>query len=177
MAKTKDLTPKQQRVIDCFDGDYITTAKNAGVTHGYVKRLCTHIDYKHIQEAIKRRNRKKSSKLGRIIASREERQAFWTRVFIGEEAQEVVDGFGDDGSPIIIKIAPKMTDRLKASELLGRSEADFTDKIQGEINVKHDLSNRLQKALENKRKDRRELNRDIKMINQESPKLVVNERN
>ena len=28
-----------------------------------------------------------------------------------------------------------MSDRLKASELLGRSEADFTDKIQGTLGL------------------------------------------
>lgn len=107
------FTPKQQKVIDCFDGDYITTAKNAGVTHTYVRRLCTDVKYRNIQEAIQNRNRKKSSKMGKIIATREERQAFWTKVFYGLEL--------DDGDP------PKMGDRLKASELLGRSEADFTD--------------------------------------------------
>jgi len=29
-----------------------------------------------------------------------------------------------------------MSDRLKASELLGRSEADFTDKVEGDLNLK-----------------------------------------
>ena len=46
------------------------------------------------------------------IASRAERQSFWTKVANGE-----VDG-------------ASMGDRLRASELLGRSEADFTDKMQ-----------------------------------------------
>ena len=109
------ITPKQQRVIDCFDGDYINTAKNAGVTHSYVKRLCTDGKYKHIQKAIRHRNNKRSSKIGKIIASRENRQAFWTSVLMGKEL--------DRGEP------PKMSDRLKASELLGRSEADFTENI------------------------------------------------
>jgi len=110
--KNRKLTPKQQRVADCFDGDYKNTAKNAGVTHGYVKRLCTHVNYFHIQEKIKNRNNKKSSKLGRIIASREERQEFWTNVFYGKEEDNT-----------------KMSDRLKASELLGKSEADFTENV------------------------------------------------
>lgn len=112
-VKKPTITPKQKRVIDCFDGDYINTAKNAKVTHAYVRRLCTDIKYSHIREAIQKRNRKKSSEIGRKIASREERQAFWTRVLLAEERD------GED--------PPKMSDRLKASELLGRSEADFTD--------------------------------------------------
>jgi len=107
------FTPKQQRVVDLFDGDYINTAKNAKVTHVYVRRLCTDVKYKHIQEAIQKRNSKKSSEIGRKIATREERQAFWTNVLYGKEESDT-----------------KMSDRLKASELLGRSEADFTDNLR-----------------------------------------------
>lgn len=125
--KIQEFTPKQQRVIDCFDGDYITTAKNAGVTHGYVKRLCTDVRYKHIQEAIKHRNSKESSKIGRVIATRKERQVFWTRVLTGQVTQKVRDGIDKEGKLVFIEVPVKMVDRLKASELLGRSEADFTD--------------------------------------------------
>ena len=35
-----------------------------------------------------------------------------------------------------IEVDVKMSDRLKAAELLGRSEADFTDKIQADMNIK-----------------------------------------
>jgi len=126
----REFTPKQQRVVDCFDGDYIATAKNAGVTHGYVKRLCTDVSYRHIQEAIRSRNSKKSSKIGKIIASRKERQAFWTGVFTGEIVSTIKTVQGD-GIKTERIIQPKMSDRLKASELLGKSEADFTE------NVKH----------------------------------------
>ena len=125
--KPRLITPKQQRVIDCFDGDYINTAKNAGVTHSYVKKLCTDIAYKHIQEAIRNRNNKKSSKIGKIIASREQRQAFWTGVFFGEIGTILKKKVGEGGEETTITMSPKMSDRLKASELLGRSEADFTD--------------------------------------------------
>ena len=44
------------------------------------------------------------------IATREQRQAFWTRVYNDDERS--------------------MSDRLRASELLGKSEADFTENIQ-----------------------------------------------
>lgn len=45
------------------------------------------------------------------IATREERQAFWTAIMRGDEPGE-------------------MKDRLKASELLGRSQGDFLDRIE-----------------------------------------------
>ena len=54
------------------------------------------------------------------IATREERQAFWSSVLRSE--------------------AEQMKDRLKASELLGKSNADFIDRFQQdgpvEINIK-----------------------------------------
>ena len=128
MAKSKELTPKQQKILDCFDGDYIETAKLAGVTHVYVKRLFTDVKYAHFQEAVRKRNAKGSSKRGKLIASREERQAFWTEVLLGEDKDPVVTGYDEGGNAVVIRIPPKMADRLKASELLGRSEADFTDK-------------------------------------------------
>lgn len=54
---------------------------------------------------------------GKAIATRAERQAFWSRVMSGAEADA------------------RWADRLKASELLGKSEADFTDKLEhsGEV--------------------------------------------
>lgn len=45
------------------------------------------------------------------VASREERQRFWTRV---------MQGMG---------LLTNMADRLRASELLGKSEADFTENV------------------------------------------------
>jgi phage terminase small subunit len=53
------------------------------------------------------------------IATREERQAFWTSVLRGD----VTDGEG---------LPPKFSDRLKASELLGRSQADFIERLRHE---------------------------------------------
>jgi hypothetical protein len=47
------------------------------------------------------------------IANREQRQQFWTRIMSGKAS-----------------IPCNMGDMLRASELLGKSEADFTDKYQ-----------------------------------------------
>ena len=48
-----------------------------------------------------------------LIATREQRQEFWTSVMLDTDTA--------------------MKDRLKASELLGKSEGDFTDKVQANI--------------------------------------------
>ncbi len=103
MSKPKDkpLTPKQQIFVDCYDGSIKPAAKKAKLSYDYCRRM---INQPHIKAAI--RARQDNEVRPRNIATRQERQEFWT---------EVMDGKGN------------MKDRLKASELLGRSEADFTD--------------------------------------------------
>jgi phage terminase small subunit len=56
--------------------------------------------------------RMKSQVEREAIATRQERQEFWTRTMRGE---------GDSA---------ELRDRLKASELLGKSEEDFTEKVK-----------------------------------------------
>lgn len=51
------------------------------------------------------------------IATREERQEFWTRVLRGDEP------------------GVEMKDRLKASELLGKSQADFVDRVDATTRI------------------------------------------
>lgn len=127
MARKKKITVKQQRYIDCYDGDRRKAAQDAGITHQYARELHSKACYSHVLKAIQNREKKWSDKK---IKSREERQEFWSG---------------------LMDTAEKDSDKLKASELLGRSEADFTDRIEKNINIKHDLTDRLRKALEKKK--------------------------
>lgn len=58
------------------------------------------------------------------IATRSERQEFWTKVYLGTLKD-------DAGQPVNMG----MNDRLRASELLGKSEADFIDVLKSENKV------------------------------------------
>lgn len=127
VAKRPTITLKQQLFIDAHTGDVAEASKKAGISYTYGRRLVTK---PHIRDAIKKRNRSGISKRGAIIATREQRQGFWTSVLLGLEQQKVVTGQDAEGNDIIEEIPHKMADRLKASELLGRSEADFTDKLE-----------------------------------------------
>lgn len=100
------FTAKQQRFIDAYDGDMRKAAAIAGISYNYGRQLMTMEKHKHVAEAIKNRE---SGKSDERIATRKERQAFWTKVM--KDVEE------------------SMKDRLKASELLGKSEADFTETI------------------------------------------------
>ena len=99
------LTPKQQRFVELFDGNGADAARKAGYGGNdqalatAANRLLRNV---HIAQAIKARETKR---IKPDIANREQRQAFWTDMMKDAAAPEVA--------------------RLKASELLGKSEGDF----------------------------------------------------
>jgi len=111
-AKNRPLTPKQQKFADFFDGNATQAARDAGYK-GNDKTLSVvgseNLAKPNILQAILDREKPDRD---RKIASREARQEFWTNVLKGDEEDDT-----------------KMSDRLKASELLGRSEADFTENV------------------------------------------------
>jgi len=109
------LNTKLQTFVNVFDGDANKAADIAGITQQYGRRLvmsqtAAGIQPKclEVQEEIKQR---RATELAPDIANRQRRQRFWTKSM-------------DDG-------ALSMADRLRASELLGKSEADFVDVIRG----------------------------------------------
>lgn len=114
MAKDK-FTSKQQKFIDLYEGNGTKAAREAGYS-GTDKALSVIatglLGNTRILDAIKKREIKtpEGKATAKRIASREDRQAFWTKIL------------EDDNKD--------MKDRLKASELLGRSQADFTDRVE-----------------------------------------------
>ncbi len=104
----RKLTARQLKFIEVYEGNGTEAARLAGysgddnalgvIAHGLLRNI-------KIAEAIQKRSTKV---LKPLIASREKRQAFWTSVMETETEE--------------------MRERLKASELLGRSEADFVEK-------------------------------------------------
>ena len=100
------LNARQRAFVEAYCGN----ATEAALEAGYSKRtarsigqaLLTKID---IQDALKEREDKR---LASLIATREERQRFWTTLMRDEDRKEV--------------------DRLKASELLAKSEGDFLER-------------------------------------------------
>ena len=119
----KKFTTKQQRFIDFYDGNATAAALKAG----YSQRTAYSIGQENlnkpeIADAIGKREVKRN---GPIIMSREDRQVFWTKM---------------------TKQAERDGDKLKASELLGRSQADFTDRH--EVDVSETVEEMLKKLTE-----------------------------
>lgn len=107
MARKKQgqqFTERQQRFIDCYDGDIKSSAKKAKISYKYARELRTKTD---IMKAL--RNRQETELRPKTIANRQERQEFWSKTFRNKKVD--------------------MRDRLRASELLGKSEADFVEKL------------------------------------------------
>ena len=102
------LSTKQKKFIQAYMGNATEAAIKAGYSEKTARsigqQLLTKLD---IKKAIEQREAKQTNKL---IATREQRQEFWTKIMYDSEAD--------------------MKDRLKSSELLGRSQADFTEKIE-----------------------------------------------
>lgn len=96
------FTVKQQKFIDAYAGDIKEAAKKAELSYGYARRLVTK---SNIFEAI--RHRQDTEIRPKTIANRQQRQEFWTKVMRDENEDT--------------------KDRLRVSELLGKSEADFVE--------------------------------------------------
>ena len=98
------LTVKQQKFVDAYCGNATEAARVAGYKQPEAQGY-ENLRKPQIQAAIDDREAKPTEKR---IASREDRQNFWTKIMEDEESE--------------------MNNRLRASELLGKSNADFIER-------------------------------------------------
>ena len=110
MAKEKQprgLSVKQRRFVEAYDGNATAAAIAAGYSPK-TARLQGHknITKDNILEAIQSRENKRMES---TILTREERQAFWSDIIRNEDEKNIMA-------------------KLKASELLAKSEGDFLDR-------------------------------------------------
>lgn len=123
MAWHEGLTEKQRRFVEAFSangGNATKAAETAGYKKPHPQGAQT-LRNVTVQEAIEALRKETTNT---AIMTREERQAYWSRMVRGEEMIEVPNKNGDDP----IKVPPDFKERLKASELLGRSQGDFIER-------------------------------------------------
>ena len=106
-----ELNYKQKAFVDAYDGNGKETEiavgyapKNAEQTASRLLRMVK------VRKALEERSARENKD---TIATRVQRQELWTKMMNDPEIRS--------------------SDRLKASELLGRSEADFTDRKEIEV--------------------------------------------
>ena len=114
-AKESKLTPKQRLFVQYYCGNATDAARKAGYkgNEGTIRSVAAeNLAKPNIQAAIQARQEIESRP---TIMSRQELQDFWSEVTKSAESD--------------------MKDRLKASELLGKSEAMFTDNLRVDATV------------------------------------------
>ena len=134
------LTHKQQLFVDYYEGN----ATEAAIKAGYSKKSAPIIGHENLRkpniiEALKAREHNSAVYTGHI-QSRQERQLFWSDTIIDKNID--------------------ISARLKASELLGRSEADFIDTTRLD-----DVNKMSEKEIEERLKQKlAELSKPLKLL-------------
>lgn len=111
------LNTREQKFVHVYDGNGQEAAKAAGYEgnkHVLAVQASRMLRKSEIRRAIALRT---EADVERFILSREERQELWSRIALDESTETA--------------------DRLKALELLGKSQADFTEKLEvkGELTL------------------------------------------
>ena len=125
---TAKLTAKQQVFVMEYMNDF--NATRAAQAAGYSQRTAYSIGQRllknvEISQAI---NSAMTERKNQLIATREQRQQFWTAVMTDTEQD--------------------MRSRLRASELLAKSEGDFLEKVQvQDTSVKYDVDAQIRRVL------------------------------
>lgn len=135
----KGLSEKQRRFAD----EYLANGCNAtqaAISAGYSKKYAAQNTTKllkntNVASYIKKRNDAISSAK---IVTQQELQEYWSDVIRGNKKEQVLIGVGK-GEQAIGDMDVSAKDRLKASELMGRTLQMFTDNVNlqsSDINIK-----------------------------------------
>ena len=122
------MTSKQQVFVMEYMNDF--NATRAAQAAGYSQRTAYPIGQRllknvEISQAI---NSAMTERKNQLIATREQRQEFWTAVMTDTEQD--------------------MRSRLRASELLAKSEGDFTEKVQvQDTSTNYDITAQIRRVL------------------------------
>jgi len=122
------LSPKQKIFVQCFAGNATAAAREAGYKNPEVIG-CENLKKLNIIEALEERNREETE--SRIL-TRQQRQVFWSDITTGKIGEK---GLDNDGNEVATPAA--LRERIKASELLGKSQADFIERklVTAEVGV------------------------------------------
>ena len=129
------MTKQHYLFCEAYTGDNVQAMKEAGFEGSdqeLDKKAKQFLSLHTIVEAIKQRNLYRNS-TAKIIATREERQAFWTALMRNEDPHYIPE-VNDKGVSKPKENLP-LPMRLKASELLGKSETDFVERLDMNHNI------------------------------------------
>ncbi|MDX8417909.1 MAG: terminase small subunit [Absicoccus sp.] len=128
------LTAKQKRFVQEYLIDL--NATQAAIRAGYSKKSAHSIGPENLEKPeIKQAIEEKLKQIDEEkTADAKEIREFWTRVMRGEEKDTVLR-YDNEGHQVETEINVSMKDRIRASELMGKSFAMFTDKIDSNVDM------------------------------------------
>lgn len=128
------LTAKQKRFVQEYLIDL--NATQAAIRAGYSKKSAHSIGPENLEKPeIKQAIEEKLKQIDEEkTADAKEIREFWTRVMRGEEKDTVLR-YDNEGHQVETEINVSMKDRIRASELMGKSFAMFTDKVDSNIDM------------------------------------------
>lgn len=128
------MTVKQRAFVENYTGNATEAAIKAGYSaktaYSMGQRLLKNVE---ISRAIQERE---AARLAQDVATRERRLQFWTQVMEDTEAD--------------------MKNRLRASELLGKAEGDFLERVEHSVDTPLDLTAQIHMVLLERERARRE---------------------
>lgn len=109
------MNDRMEKFVKFYNGD----PEEAALKAGYSPRSAKSQGYRLLKKAtvcdLIRTRQEREPRVLREIANRQERQEFWSKTMRNEEME--------------------LRDRLRASELLGKSEADFVERREVDMNA------------------------------------------
>lgn len=126
------LTEKQRRFVEAYMGEAkgngAEAARLAGYSSKHANRIGAHtLALPAVRAAIEERQRGDP-----LIATREERQRFWSSVARGEPQMQLIGGKG-------VVRAPSLRDRLLAAQHLAKASGDFVERVRHEGSIGHEI--------------------------------------
>lgn len=108
------LTERERRFVECYMGEAAGNATQAARAAGYSAKTARKQGSRLLTKGNIRAAIAERSASDPAVWTREDRQRFWTAIASGGRGYQLAS----------------LRDRLKASELLGRSQADFVERVE-----------------------------------------------
>lgn len=114
---SEKLTPRQRKFAEVYEGNGVEAARVAGYTGSPGTLAVTAYHLLRLPKVRELISAREEGVLASLTMNREERQELWSRLAADPDIEPSI--------------------RLKASELLGKSQADFTERLEvkGELTL------------------------------------------
>ena len=123
------LTLKQNAFVDAYLGNG-GNATRAAISAGYSRKSAGAQGTQLKRSPVIAAELKRRMGADKLVATRDERQRFWSSIMRGRAIEESEKPKGKTGRPSIVERKPTLSERLEASTLLGKAQGDFVSRTE-----------------------------------------------